>query len=377
MGILATFIFASVFILFLIVEKLRHNRRVRSIPLRICVTGTRGKSSVTRMIASILRESGRRVVAKTTGSAARLILPDGTETDFPRRGPANILEQKKLVKKASSLGADCLVAEMMSIHPENHRVEARHLLQPSIIAVTNVRRDHTEAMGETEEEIASAFLPAIPPTATAFIPQAAAKLFPLKLATEVPQGAWAPHLTKREYSDDLDLVHAVGRHLGVDDQTILAGIRKVRHDPGHLDIRVWHCEGHCYYLVNAFAANDPESTWRALEKARALLPEISGTAGILNLRADRPARTLQWIAALRSGGDARLDSLYVLGGHSGVVQRKLRAVRTLGGNSPEAIMKDVARGLQDRSMIFGFGNMGGAGKLLVSYWERIGEPYAV
>lgn len=329
------------------------------------------------MIASVLRESGRTVVAKTTGSAARLIFPDGTETDFPRRGLPNILEQKRLVKKAVSLGADCLVAELMSIHPENHRIEACHLLQPSIVVVTNVRRDHTEAMGKTEEEIAKVLMLAIPPAATAFIPRAAAGLFPPEAARVVPPGAWAPQLTHREYADDLDMVQAVGRHLGVDDRAILAGIRNVRHDPGHLDIRVWRRGNHRCYLVNAFAANDPESTWRALDKARELLPEISETAGILNLRTDRPIRTLQWIAALQGGATSRLESLFVLGGHSRVVRRKLRTAHSLGGQSPEAIMTEVSRGLQDRSMIFGFGNMGGAGKLMVHHWERIGEPYAV
>jgi len=57
----------------------RHRRALRSIPVRIHVAGTRGKSTTTRLIAAALRASGRRVVAKTTGSEPRLILPDGRE----------------------------------------------------------------------------------------------------------------------------------------------------------------------------------------------------------------------------------------------------------------------------------------------------------
>ena len=56
--------------LFLTFERLLLEQRLRKIPLRISVTGTRGKSAVVRMLASVLREDGRRVVAKTTGAQA-------------------------------------------------------------------------------------------------------------------------------------------------------------------------------------------------------------------------------------------------------------------------------------------------------------------
>ena len=52
----------------LVCERLALKRRLSRIPLRICVTGTRGKSSVARMLASVLRCDGRSVLAKTTGS---------------------------------------------------------------------------------------------------------------------------------------------------------------------------------------------------------------------------------------------------------------------------------------------------------------------
>ena len=43
------------------------------IPIRIHVNGTRGKSSVTRLIAAGLRAGGKRTFAKTTGTAPRVI----------------------------------------------------------------------------------------------------------------------------------------------------------------------------------------------------------------------------------------------------------------------------------------------------------------
>jgi poly-gamma-glutamate synthase PgsB/CapB len=141
------------------------------IPLRITVSGTRGKSSVVRLLASILREDGKKVLAKTTGSEAKYILPDGSECDVPRHALPSILEQKKLLKKTAKLKVDCIIAEIMSVHPENHYVESQQLLKPNIVLITNFRLDHINAMGKTKNEIASIYNMDIPQKATIFIPE--------------------------------------------------------------------------------------------------------------------------------------------------------------------------------------------------------------
>ena len=58
-----------------VLEASVHGRRLSRIPIRIHVNGTRGKSSVTRLIAAGLSASGLRTYAKTTGTRPRLILP--------------------------------------------------------------------------------------------------------------------------------------------------------------------------------------------------------------------------------------------------------------------------------------------------------------
>ena len=63
-----------------VLENALHQRNVEKIPIRIHVNGTRGKSTTTRLIAGILRQAGYRVVAKTTGTAARLIFEDGRKS---------------------------------------------------------------------------------------------------------------------------------------------------------------------------------------------------------------------------------------------------------------------------------------------------------
>ena len=56
----------------------QHKQRLEQLDVRVHVNGIRGKSTVTRLVASVLREGGFVTVAKTTGSAARVIGPRST-----------------------------------------------------------------------------------------------------------------------------------------------------------------------------------------------------------------------------------------------------------------------------------------------------------
>ena len=55
------------------IEYYNHTFVLSQLPIRIHVNGARGKSSVTRLIAAGLREGGLKTIAKTTGSAPRII----------------------------------------------------------------------------------------------------------------------------------------------------------------------------------------------------------------------------------------------------------------------------------------------------------------
>lgn len=57
----------------------KHQSRIDQLDVRVHVNGIRGKSSVTRLVAGVLREGGYLTVAKTTGSAARVIGTRGGE----------------------------------------------------------------------------------------------------------------------------------------------------------------------------------------------------------------------------------------------------------------------------------------------------------
>jgi poly-gamma-glutamate synthase PgsB/CapB len=385
---------------YLILERARLDRHRKAIPLLIGVSGTRGKSSVTRMLASVLRGSGRRVLAKTTGSEATIILPDGSEREIRRRGRPSIIEQKHLVRLGADLDVDAAVVEFMSIRPEYHQVEAHRILRPDIVLVTNFRVDHTAATGYTRQAVASALALDVPPGARAFVPQqecvpefreavedAGGELI------ELPAGVGSALLGEHtewkpdQFGENLDLICGAARALGVDDATLIEGVRRARGDLGAL--RIWRYrpadfEAHCL-LVNAFAANDPESTGLVFERLTgAVDANPKRCVGLLNLRPDRGDRTLQWLEALRGGFLKRFSQLFVLGLHARALERRLRRcdagtpIAVLCQKEPVDITRTVLSGLREAGgVVFGFGNIGGAGEALVKYWSELGESWEI
>jgi gamma-polyglutamate synthase len=378
------------FLFFLLWERIALHRAQERIPLRIAVTGTRGKSSVVRLLASVLKEAGHSVIAKTTGSQALIVLPDGRQIELDRSVPPSILEQKQLIHKAARLHADCLVSEVMSLRPENHFVETHFLLRPNLVAITNVRRDHTDIMGKTEAQIASVlsldigrrsrvFLPAVEDCASfrAEALRCEAELIPVRVGSAAGILEGDPASGRSEFADNLDLVCAIASHLGLDRKDIIAGIRKAKHDIGRM--KVWRHQpagsDRTFFLVNAFAANDPESTLQVLAKVRDSLPGPSGpVVGVFNLRADRLPRTLQWISALRDGALRHFSRIYLVGDHTPAIRRRLPEARGIRSGAPEEITKIIYSEATADEVVFGFGNIKGPGMLLTEYWNRIGMP---
>ncbi len=391
---MAVLVFALVgFLIFLFIEKITLDRQLDAIPLRIAVTGTRGKSSVVRLIASVLREDGRKVWAKTTGTVPHFLLPDGAEVEIRRNRLASILEQKKLIAQAAKGKADCIVAEIMSIQPENHFVESHRLLKPQVVVLTNVRLDHLEAMGKTTNEIAAVLSLIITPQADLFllekeqrpIFQAAiqnlkGRLFPIKSGVAAALVETNPQLTDREFADNLDLVYGLARHFRIEENTISAGLLKTIPDVGKL--KIWKyvvakSQKTCY-LVNGFAANDPESTYQLISKMKEkFLEKKISYFGLLNLRADRGDRTVQWIQALNEEKFSCLKKIFVCGAHKQVVKRKVARAIILKNHQADKLMATVFAEMDQEAVILGMGNFAGRGRRLIDYWNDIGEQHGL
>ena len=60
-------------------EYVAHRRRIDALQWRVHVNGIRGKSTVTRIIAGMMREAGLVTVAKSTGTFAAVINDVGVD----------------------------------------------------------------------------------------------------------------------------------------------------------------------------------------------------------------------------------------------------------------------------------------------------------
>lgn len=126
-----------------VTENMLHRRALERIPIRILVNGTRGKTTVTRTIAAALNAAGIRTYAKTTGSEARRIDPDGTETEYRAENrPVSIMEQLPFVRLAVRGKAQAIVVECMAQRIENQFLMADKLIRPQYVVITNAYVDH-------------------------------------------------------------------------------------------------------------------------------------------------------------------------------------------------------------------------------------------
>jgi len=382
--------------LYFVWERLCVSQKTRSIPLRICVTGTRGKSSVTRLIASCLREAGLKVIARTTGSRPVIILPDSEEKDIWRRGLPSILEGKKLLKLGAEFKAQVLVAELMSIYPESSHVEAAQIFSPQILVITNVRLDHLAQMGSSRQDIARCFTASFPERGTIFVLQE--ELFPVfeeaagRLDTrlvQVGKDSFEEYFgAKKEYhpfefEENIRLALAVAEHLKIEREALSRGLERVTPDFGSL--KVWTTQlgepSRQWHLVSLFAANDPDSTRCALSRLAGQKPfDVLEKVGILNLRRDRGDRTIQWLQALNEGLFPEFRKIFVVGEQAPAFRTRWRSsaeteLHVLKLQPPPGIMEKITRAVSEDAVLVGMGNMGGVGKELVEYWENTGRPY--
>ncbi|MDI6697688.1 MAG: poly-gamma-glutamate synthase PgsB [Candidatus Saccharicenans sp.] len=397
-----------IFLLYLSVETVRLRRDMKTISVRIAVSGIRGKSSLTRLIAGGLRQAGLKVVAKTTGSSPVLICSDGREQVIKRRGRATVLEQKKLVAAAAADRADFLVSEMMSIQPECLKAEAKYLLQPQVIVFSNFRIDHTEFLGEDREQIARRLLETVPAGTVVFILEeefrpwmehlSLERRFELKtVAGSFESASLSEILPYPEFEANARLALAVLKQFGVSAEQARQGWMHLNPDSGRP--RMWKVttsRNGSFYFVSLFAANDPESSLMAMELITRRLGWQEGRKiGLLSLRADRGDRTRQWAAFLKKGEVDFLESLIVIGPGARAMGRTLRKWAQATGcqlwilpdRRPEDAMEGIIEAVRNcrkrlpavegKCLVFGLGNIGGFGCRLIDYLERTADAVRI
>ena len=369
-------------------------QRTRKIPLRICVTGTRGKSGVTRLLASCLSQAGIRVLAKTTGSKPVLIFQNGEEKQIKRRGLPSILEEKKVVRMAVSRSAQALVVELMSFGPESLSVENRRMLRPHVLVITNVRMDHTAQSGKSRDEIAENFGRSIPDASTVFVPEEEyfpvfqavaekrkARLLRVGSYRSADEKSFLEKISKSEFMPNIRLVLAVCDFLDIKREMSYSGIIKSIPDKGSL--KFWKAEftlpKRSWALINAFSANDPKSTRDVMDKLlESQKIKYDRWIGLFNIRKDRGDRTHQWITAFKSRLFPEFQKIIFIGDQSELVKHKMernikdQEYEAFRNMSAKQIMSRILEKEKNNCVLVGLGNIGGIGIDLLDHWDTIG-----
>ncbi len=364
-------------------EFVRHQAVLANIPIRIHINGSRGKSSVTRLVGAGLRAGGLRTISKTTGSAPRVIDMEGKDRVITRLRSASIGEQVKLLRTFSRQNPDAVVIECMAVMPQYQWVAEHQMVKATIGVITNVRPDHIEEMGPTMNDIACSLANTVPRKGVVITAEStmlkpildrAEKLKSQVITTETDEFLKAslkrfPYL---EHDENIALALKVCEQAGINRETALEGMITAEPDPGALVLWKLKFGDKTSRFVSAFAANDPQSTLKIWNLVRERVDNET-TNVFLNTRADRRHRTKQLIElvytqisphALIIRGDFLPPELIVM--KKKYPQTKVTIFPYAA--KPEAVVEKLKE-FHD-NFIFGIGNIVGWGEEFMSELKR-------
>ncbi len=381
-------------ILFLVVglgilEYRLHVQNLASIPIRIHVNGTRGKSSVVRLIAAALRAHGLTVYAKTTGSLPRLIAPDGTEFPVQRPGRTNVIEQLRILAIAAREGAQAVVIECMALQPPLQALCELKMVRSTHGVICNAWPDHLDVMGPTERDVALALAGTCPVGGTLFTgerehlalletacAERGSRLVPVADAevAAVQDGEMA-RFSYLEHKENVALALSVAEELGVPRDLALDGMVRAAPDAGAL------CEfevdffGRRVVFVNGFAANDPVATERIWNLTLERHPRVSSRIMVINCRLDRPDRSRQLGESLPTWAPA--DRYFLVGTGTYALARTAVAsglgstlLTPLEGETTAVAFEDILGACGRTAVVMGAGNIADAGFELLRYFRN-------
>jgi len=315
----------------------RHTDRLARVPVRVSVTGTRGKSTLTRWLHDELVAREYDTYAKVTGDEP-LSIYNGREWVIPRGDQVRLYENEREIERFFPM--DAIVVENQGITPYTTRLVHTRYLDPTLVVLTNVREDHLDTLGGTRERVARALSRSIPNDAHVICGEQAdsvreyvAEELTQRDATvtfvDVP--AEHGHIPGAELVFCLDeaLRHATDTTL--DDESAGEYLDSLRVDWTHLP------EGPVF---DAASVNDVQST----EAVRRSL--VGSTEQVIQplvyLRRDRPGRTASYIRYLNLLYERGLvEQARVVDGHGAAFAARTEApvIRHRPSDDPEQVLR--------------------------------------
>ena len=377
-------------------ESRGHSKRLAMVPHRIHVNGIRGKSTVTRLIAGMLREADMVTVAKSTGSFAAVITPNGEDHPIIRSGSPTILEQINVVRDWVTPFVDAIVIECMAINPRYQKVSEERIIKSTIGVITNVREDHQDVMGETLPEIARSLMSSCPKNGILVTAEQNPELLDIMFYEARRRGTSLivadPTKIRPEevaafdfisFEENIAIVLAIAELLDIPRHIAMAGMVKAPADPGVLRVERYQIAGKNLTWANLFAVNDRESMVAASEKLRPYIGANTTTVGILNNRSDRQRRAIQF--ADIAVNDLEFDRLVTFGAYEDLVNNvvlrngynKKHLINLGEQRNPtinDIIEEAVAKMPTDDVLLVGFVNIHThQAEMMLDYFERVAE----
>ncbi|WP_435194386.1 Mur ligase [Natronomonas sp. EA1] len=145
----------------------RHRRVLDHAPLRISISGIRGKSSTAKRLGEVFSDRGFDTYVKITGDHPQSI-HNGRVIPVERSGPrVTLYENIRLLKEfvpqlAVEEPRDAVVVENQAITEYTMRMVNETFVRPNVVVICNVRQDHNDTLGRTRQEIARSFARSVP-----------------------------------------------------------------------------------------------------------------------------------------------------------------------------------------------------------------------
>jgi poly-gamma-glutamate synthase PgsB/CapB len=280
-----------------------------------------------------------------------------------------------------------MVIECMAVSPELQPITELRLIRSTVGVITNARADHLDVMGPTVDDVALALAQTAPRAGHLFTAERARAHLIGRVArargSEVhvtdDAGVSASELSGFSYfehAENLALALAVCGHLGVARETALAGMHLATPDPGVLRRYTVRSGEKTVTFVNAFAANDPDSTlliWQRLGLERSE-PGVKRIV-LANCRDDRLQRSGQIAEFVAHSVHADHTVLTGLGTELVAYQAVQKGlprdrITDLGARSAEEVYEHVLNLVEDRAMVVGIGNIVGLGEKIVMHFRN-------
>jgi len=365
-----------------VIEKYYHSLALNKTPIRVHVNGARGKSSVVRLISAGLREGGKRVYAKVTGTSPRIIDENGNDINIHRFKSASIGEQIKIMKFFSKKSLDVAVFECMAVNPQYQWVSEHEMIKSNIGVITNVRPDHLDEMGLTEDQIASSLSNTIPYNGKFISNDRRYDGFYSEISTQRNSSFLPVHrdesiakemdrFTYLEHEENVLTALKVCKELGVEKSVAIEGMVKAKPDPGSLSAINLERLNKNILFVNAMAANDPSSTFKIWEMVDVKYAHLKKCI-FFNTRSDRIYRTNQILELVK---EKMMPSMLIVRGNKKILSPIIDKLN-LTENSilvPDSIdsFEVIDMFFQNNdSLVFAIGNMVGWGENLMLEIEK-------